>query len=145
MSHGTGMGNYIRAGTKNPVSTPVSNGDYTMIDDYNLENGYGEDGVGGYYEADAGQFNYNDRTRRKKRKYYNSDESDSDSDSGSDSDDDSDVDSDFEDSGYGKRRTLSDKINGYNGLISILCLVLLIVIMWFIYHIRKDIDSMFGE
>lgn len=135
MSHGTGMGNYIRAGTKNPASTPLNGGEYTMIDDYNLENGYDA----GYNDNNGNNdHDYNHNTKRKKHKSYS--DSDSEEDSG-----DSDSESDYEDSDYHNRQTFTEKFNDYNGLISTLCLLLLIVIMWYIYHIRKDIDSMFGE
>ncbi len=135
MSHGTGIGNYIRAGTKSPIA-PVGNGDYTFID--------GDAGMPGNYELENG---YDDRaefqpeTRRKKRRSSDSDdEDDSDDDDSEDSDFEGDSDSDGY-SGGGVVNTL----NGWSGVISMLCLLILIAIAWFIYEIRKDISSMFGE
>lgn len=139
MAHETGMGNYIRAGVRSPISS-TSEGNYTMLDDgavgggndmYSLENGY---------DSEAGEPQFDRSSRRNKRRR----DSDSDSDDSDSDDSDSDDDNEYGDDG-GSRSTISGKLNDYVGLMALICLIILLIIVWFTYHIRKDIDSMFGE
>lgn len=138
--HGTGVGNYIKAGIKTPVSSYSDpNDNYTFIEDPNaefvLQDGYTEP--------------HPQKSRRRSRRYDSDDDNDSsddDDDSSDDDDNDNDDSSDSDDDDdYRRNKGTLKKLNKYAGLSGIIIIIMLAVLFWYVYHIRKDIDSMFGE